>query len=189
MPRYLEHTMQAFARNQDQMRKYFADAMNGMFPFGALEEMGKQNMAMFERALSLNPNLADGRYSLMLTHAGRAREGIDAMRKIMRLDPFHPPIYFGWLANAQYLLGQYEAAYRSLSTVASQQQQHRPTQVWFAAVAGQLGRDHEAKTAGARVLSIEPDFTIERWLKLLQLSRPEDSVRLAEGMRKAGLPE
>ena len=35
VPRYLEHSMETFAHNQDRMRQYFKDTMSGMFPFGA----------------------------------------------------------------------------------------------------------------------------------------------------------
>ena len=53
VPRYLEHSMKAFARNQEQMRTYMQDALGGLFPFGQFEEMGKQNMALFERAMKM----------------------------------------------------------------------------------------------------------------------------------------
>src|SRR5690348_10606942 len=52
VPGYLEQTMVAFARNQEQMRKNL-QATFGMFPFGQFEEMGKQNIALFERALKM----------------------------------------------------------------------------------------------------------------------------------------
>ena len=52
VPGYLEQAMLAFARNQEQMRSSMR-ATFGMFPFGQFEEMGKQNMAIFERALRL----------------------------------------------------------------------------------------------------------------------------------------
>jgi polyhydroxyalkanoate synthesis repressor PhaR len=53
VPRYLENSMASFARNQEQMRKYMTDAF-GMLPFGQqLEEMGKQNMALFQNALRM----------------------------------------------------------------------------------------------------------------------------------------
>ncbi|MCC7426356.1 MAG: polyhydroxyalkanoate synthesis repressor PhaR [Alphaproteobacteria bacterium] len=53
VPRYLEASMGAFARNQEQMRRTMQQAL-GMFPFAqSLEEMGKQNMAMMERAFSM----------------------------------------------------------------------------------------------------------------------------------------
>ena len=53
VPRYLEYSMQSFARNQEQMRDYFQNTLGGMFPFGGLEQMGKQNLAMFERAMRM----------------------------------------------------------------------------------------------------------------------------------------
>jgi polyhydroxyalkanoate synthesis repressor PhaR len=52
VPGYLEQAMIAFARNQEQMRKNL-QATFGMFPFGQFEEMGKQNIALFERALRM----------------------------------------------------------------------------------------------------------------------------------------
>jgi polyhydroxyalkanoate synthesis repressor PhaR len=56
LPRYLEHAMAGFARQQEQMRRSMEQAMGGFIPFSGLpglEEMGKQNMAMLERAMSL----------------------------------------------------------------------------------------------------------------------------------------
>lgn len=52
VPGYLEQAMIAFARNQEQMRKSL-QATFGIFPFGQFEEMGKQNIALFERALKM----------------------------------------------------------------------------------------------------------------------------------------
>jgi polyhydroxyalkanoate synthesis repressor PhaR len=52
VPGYLEQAMIAFARNQDQMRKNLR-ATFGIFPFGQFEEMGKQNIALFEQALKM----------------------------------------------------------------------------------------------------------------------------------------
>jgi polyhydroxyalkanoate synthesis repressor PhaR len=52
VPGYLEQAMVSFARNQDQMRDTLR-ATFGLFPFGQFEEMGKQNMALFEQALKM----------------------------------------------------------------------------------------------------------------------------------------
>src|SRR5271155_1623093 len=60
VPGYLEQAMVAFGRNQEQMRKSL-QATFGIFPFGQFEEMGKQNMALFEQALKmLSPYGAPG---------------------------------------------------------------------------------------------------------------------------------
>lgn len=53
VPRYLEHMMEAFSQNQDRMRQSMQETFGGMFPFGNLEEVGKQNMALFESALRM----------------------------------------------------------------------------------------------------------------------------------------
>src|ERR1700726_4731914 len=59
VPGYLEQAMIAFARNQEQMRKNL-QATFGIFPFGQFEEMGKQNIALFERALKMLSPYASG---------------------------------------------------------------------------------------------------------------------------------
>jgi polyhydroxyalkanoate synthesis repressor PhaR len=53
VPRYLEHAMTTFAHNQEQMRKNLQEAFGPLFPFGGLEEMGKQNMAVFEKTMKM----------------------------------------------------------------------------------------------------------------------------------------
>ena len=61
VPGYLEQAMIAFARNQEQIRNNLR-ATFGIFPFGQFEEMGKQNIALFERALKmLSPYARDAR--------------------------------------------------------------------------------------------------------------------------------
>lgn len=52
VPSYLETSMRSFAHNQEQMRRYLQETFGGMFPFGQFEHMGKQNMAMLERAMN-----------------------------------------------------------------------------------------------------------------------------------------
>ncbi|NKC32954.1 polyhydroxyalkanoate synthesis repressor PhaR [Falsiroseomonas selenitidurans] len=53
VPRYLETMMGAFSRQHDQVRRTVENTMGGFMPFTNLEEMGKQNMAMMERAMTL----------------------------------------------------------------------------------------------------------------------------------------
>jgi len=53
VPQYLDHSMGSFARNQEQMRHYMSDALDGLMPFQQFEEMGKQNMALFEGAMKM----------------------------------------------------------------------------------------------------------------------------------------
>jgi polyhydroxyalkanoate synthesis repressor PhaR len=53
VPKYLEHAMTSFAQQQEQMRTTMQKTMGTLFPFGNIEEVGRQNMAMMERAFNL----------------------------------------------------------------------------------------------------------------------------------------
>jgi len=50
-----------------------------------------------------------------------------------------------------------------------------------------LGRDAEAREAAARMIEIDPAFTISAWIARSQLSK--NANLMIEGFRKAGLPE
>jgi polyhydroxyalkanoate synthesis repressor PhaR len=61
VPGYLEQAMLAFTGNQEQMRDSLRTTF-GIFPFGQFEEMGKQNIALFQRALKmLSPYAGDAK--------------------------------------------------------------------------------------------------------------------------------
>ena len=53
VPKYLEHAMTSFAQQQEQMRTAMQKSVGGIFPFGNIEEVGRQNIAMMERAFSM----------------------------------------------------------------------------------------------------------------------------------------
>ena len=53
VPRFLEQTTSALAQQQEQMRAAMQKTMGSLFPFGNIEEVRRQNVAMMERALSL----------------------------------------------------------------------------------------------------------------------------------------
>ncbi len=53
VPRYLEQAITAFADQQQQVRETMQQTMGRMFPFGNMEEVSRQNVAMMERAMSL----------------------------------------------------------------------------------------------------------------------------------------
>lgn len=51
LPPYLEASMESFLKNQDKMHEYVSAITYS--PFSQLEELGKQNMALFQRAFSV----------------------------------------------------------------------------------------------------------------------------------------
>ncbi len=56
VPGYLDQAMKAFTQHQEQMQaamKRTVGSMSSLFPFGNMEEIGRQNMAMIDRAWSM----------------------------------------------------------------------------------------------------------------------------------------
>lgn len=53
LPRYLEYSMGSFLHHEGQMRQYMENMLGGLFPFNPLEELNKQNMALFESAMKM----------------------------------------------------------------------------------------------------------------------------------------
>jgi adenylate cyclase len=112
-----------------------------------------ESMEEFDRALELNPNLADQRLALALIQTDRISEAIVYMKRIMRLDPFYPDVYFTWLGYANYLSGRHSEALEDLRTGSRRLPSFRPSYVWLAAAAARSGKDKEAKAAAAKCLS------------------------------------
>ena len=53
VPSYLEMSLEAFARQQEQMQKQMAGALGGQQGFGLFEDQVRQNLAMFDRAMKM----------------------------------------------------------------------------------------------------------------------------------------
>jgi len=82
VPGYLEQAMLAFAQNQEQMRRNL-QATFGIFPFGQFEEMSKQHMALFERALRmLTPYRAEERPPSPDTAPSRANDEDPRLKRL-----------------------------------------------------------------------------------------------------------
>ena len=144
-----------------------------------------ESSAEYDRAFELNPNLADYHFGLALIHWGRTEEGMEYLKRIVRLDPFHPPACLAFLGNAYYQAGRYEEALENLRSAARRLPNFRPTYVWLAATAGQLGYDKDAREAAAIVLNVIQRSPFSRWLDLHQFAKQADADRLEEGLRKA----
>jgi adenylate cyclase len=59
----------------------------------------------------------------------------------------------------------------------------------YLAALGHLGRRQEAAIALRRLLAIEPDFTVQRFLQCAPFARDGDRENYAQGLRLAGVPE
>lgn len=77
VPRYLEMTMQGFARQQEEMRRGVQEAFR---PF-SLEEISSRNIAMMERAMSLfSPFPARGEVEALKAENAKLKEELNRLR-------------------------------------------------------------------------------------------------------------
>jgi polyhydroxyalkanoate synthesis repressor PhaR len=93
VPKYLEHAMTAFSQQQAQVREAMQKTMGSMsnlFPFGNMEEVGRQNMAMMERAFTLfnplyrpgeSPPPADSPESALAQEIAQLRAEVESLRR------------------------------------------------------------------------------------------------------------
>lgn len=86
LPRYLELSMENFARHQDQIRAYVEQTFGRFFPLAQFEEMARQNLAMLQRAASVfNPFSAgteSGKAEAAEPPAAKADAAAEKMREL-----------------------------------------------------------------------------------------------------------
>ena len=140
-----------------------------------------------DRALSLNPNsdLIVVQQGEFLTWLGRPEEGIEWVRRAMRLNPYHPERFWSHLGRAQYTARLHADAIASFSKLtAPDHAQH----AFLAASAAQLGNRVAASAHAEEVLRRQPAFTIKNLLKTLHYRQASDTEHVRDGLLKAGLP-
>jgi adenylate cyclase len=140
-----------------------------------------------ERALQLNPNndLIVVQQGELLTWLGRPEEGIEWIRKAMRLNPYHPERFWSHLGRAQFTARAYADAIQSFSRMTAPDHTHHA----FLAASGAHMGDNVAAAAHAReVLAKEPAFSVESYLATLHYKQDADREHYREGLLKAGLP-
>jgi len=141
-----------------------------------------------ERALSLNPNsdLIVVQQGEVLTWLGRPEEGIEWIRRAMRLNPYHPERFWSHLGRAQYTARAYADAIASYSKLAAPDHTHH---AFLAASSAQLGNRTAASAHAREVLQREPAFTAQAFVGTLHYRNPADGEHVREGLLKAGLPD
>jgi len=144
-----------------------------------------------EKALALMPSHSTLMATLgfWLAYAGRPEEGIAVIQKAMRLSPYYSGWYIPAIGLAYMMTGRYDEA-----IAAYEESVKRNVLVLFSyerltAIHAMKGDLEKAEEYAAKVLEIDPKFTIEGWKKVFRYKNPEDLERELDAMRAAGLPE
>lgn len=156
-----------------------------------LRHRPEEALALHDRALALNPNLAMAwvfsgmAQSYLGNHAG----ALGRLERYRQLAPCHPHAFFFDAARGiplLFLRRHEEAAAVGRAVTALQPGFSYPYKTYLAAL-GHLGLAEEAAEVRERLLAIEPDFTVAKGLRRTPVRRAEDRAHYAEGLRKAGL--
>ena len=139
-----------------------------------------------ERALGLNPNndLIVVQQGELLTWLGRPEEGIEWIRKAMRLNPYHPERYWSHLGRAYFVAQRYPEAVEAFARISRPDHTHH---AFMAAACAQMGDEVAARAHAREVTSRQPEFAVDAYLATLHYKRDSDRAHHREGLLKAGL--
>src|SRR5262249_33871210 len=149
--------------------------------------------ALVDRALTLNPNLAQAWYgaSFVKNCSGEPEVALQYLNHAMRLSPVDPLMYNMYTGTglAHFLAGRYDEASSWAERALLDNPNFYPALRVAAASHALAGRPEQAKRAMGRLRGLDPALRIWHVRDILPLRRTEDSSRWVEGLRLAGLPE
>jgi adenylate cyclase len=144
---------------------------------------------MADRAVALNPNSwrTWNNRGWVYNHAGLPEEAIRSFERAIRMSPVDPRLHMTLTGIGMALieLRRFDEAI-IVGKKALRQKLYVATYRCLASAFAHLGRDVEAHDAAARVLEIDPAFTISAFIAR---GGQSNAKLLIEGLRKAGLPE
>jgi tetratricopeptide (TPR) repeat protein len=123
---------------------------------------------------------------MILNFAGRRKEAIAMQEKAIRLNPFPPNWYVFTLGDTYCLTRQYAEAIAAYEAVLRRDPDDMRALIGLAAAYGASGREEEARAQAARILRIEPKFSLE-YIKTLPFKDRADAELFAGALRAAGL--
>jgi adenylate cyclase len=140
-----------------------------------------------DRALALNPNddLIVVQHGEILTWLGQPEEGIDWIKKAMRLNPYHPERFWHHLGRAYFVARRYGEAIEAFQRISAPDQM---VHAFLAACHALAANDAAAQHSVREVLQRQPDFQVESYLATLHYKRDGDREHHRQGLLRAGLP-
>jgi TolB-like protein/class 3 adenylate cyclase len=149
--------------------------------------------ALIDRALVLNPNLAWAWYFSGWTKVwlGEPDEAIERESHAMRLSPQDPHIFNMQAATAyaHFIAGRLAEAVSWAEAALREHPDHLSALRILSASCAMVGRLGQAQKAVTRICELDPALRISKLHQVMVFRRPEHMAKLAEGLRKAGLPE
>lgn len=153
----------------------------------------REAIALHERALMLNPNLAMAwnLSGVAFAYLGDLQEAERRVARYKQLSPFDPQAYFYDTARIiiALLKRQHEQAVEIGREVSQMNPAFSAACKPYLAALGHLSAKSEADSVRARLLEIEPEFSISRFTAASPFERAEDRDHYVRGLRLAGIRE
>jgi adenylate cyclase len=146
-------------------------------------------LAAWERVFALNPNYCDWRYAHSLVLLGKPEQGLAAVKRHMRLDPFYPPLALMTEGLAYFVQKKYEEALPPFREMVLRAPNFRNGRLQLAATYAHLGQARQARQQVEELLRIEPDCSLTKLSRHRYFQSAEDGANMLDGLRKAGVPE
>jgi TolB-like protein/DNA-binding winged helix-turn-helix (wHTH) protein len=150
-------------------------------------------VALLDRALVLNPNLAQAWYcaGYVKIFCGEPDMALEHLEHVMRLSPIDPLMFLvqTGTAFAHLIAGRYDEASSWADQALREKPDYHPALRVAAASNALAGRLSRARNALAHLRELNPVLRVSSLKDLVPFRRPEDLARYEEGLRKAGLPE
>jgi TolB-like protein/Flp pilus assembly protein TadD len=158
-----------------------------------MARQSEEAMALFDQALKLNEisAFAWGLSALTLAYRGDAEEALARLENVWRLNPFDPLNFYFWIVAgiAEFVGGRYGEATAWIRKSRRANPRFVASLRMLAASLALNGEEDAARAVAAELLAVNPSFTVSRFVSWYPLARPGDLDRLAEGLRRAGLPD
>jgi len=132
---------------------------------------------------------ADGIAEDILYYAGRFEQSLTRNRKAMRLSPYFPDWFLVPLGESYRGIGKMEKAREVFEYYAARAPGSLLSQTRLARIHAELGNEARAKAVAETVLSLDPGFSVARFLASAPLKEKAEREKFAAGLLKAGLPE
>jgi adenylate cyclase len=142
-----------------------------------------------KRALELEPNSAYvlHTYGAILYFAARNEEAIPLFEKAIRLNPKPPNMYRHHYGAALREAERYEEAIAQVKKAIEREPNDILSYSVLASSNSMAGREEEARAAAAEILRINPNFSLENYIKRSPHKDQTVNERYVDAMRKAGL--
>jgi adenylate cyclase len=142
-----------------------------------------------KRALELEPNSAYvlHTYGAILYFAARNEEAIPLFEKAIRLNPKPPNMYRHHYGAALREAERYEEAIAQVKKAIEREPNDILSYSVLASSYSMAGREEEARAAAAEILRINPNFSLENYIKRSPHKDQTVNERYVDAMRKAGL--